>query len=72
MVKHTLYECEICHTKYAAKITAEDCEKSHLTQLKIVGASYKPCSVVHTGLPMSITILDESGHKTIYTKGKNL
>ena len=35
-----LYECEICHTRYEERQKAEDCEKSHVGEPKIIESYY--------------------------------
>ena len=47
-----LYECEVCHTRYADKQRAKNCEKSHVGEPTIIESRYSaqshkyPCKLV--------------------------
>ena len=47
----TVYTCELCGTSYNDKNRAEQCEKTHKTGLKIVGAGYLPHEHNAKGFP---------------------
>ena len=70
MKQRTLYTCEICHTDYADKYDAEQCEKNHSrsAKLKIVDAKYHPYSVDRSGMPAVITVQGENGKTAKYRR----
>lgn len=47
-----LYVCEVCHTQYAERQRAKNCEKSHVGEPKIVESCYSsqnnkyPCKLI--------------------------
>ena len=57
MKEKKLYTCEICHTDYADKENARECEKNHksLEKAVIVG-EYKAIGVVINGIPTKIKV----------------
>lgn len=68
MKQKTLYTCEICHTDYADKLTAQRCEKNHKQKLKIKDARYLSLSQDKSGLPVSVTIETEDGKIATYKR----
>ena len=67
MKEKTLYTCEICHTSYANKQEAIECEKYHYVNLTIIEKCYRPKGIgsINDGFPISITLEDEKGNKAI-------
>lgn len=57
MTEKKLYTCDICHTDYADKEKAKECEKNHklIEKATIVG-EYKPKSVVLSGAPYKLKV----------------
>lgn len=57
MTEKKLYSCDICHTDYADKERAEECEKNHklIEKATIIG-EYKPIKSIADGIPTKIRI----------------
>ena len=57
MKEKTLYTCEFCHTDYADKNDAKECEKNHklLEKATIIG-EYKPLKSIPNGVPNKIKV----------------
>lgn len=57
MTEKKLYTCDICHTDYADKEKAKECEKNHklLEKATIVG-EYKPKNMMSDGVPYKIRV----------------
>ena len=72
MKTKTLYTCEICHTDYADKEKALQCEKHHYTKLKIVDMRHLPITVPkmsnREGFPETITVKAENGETMVYKR----
>ena len=72
MKEKKLYTCEICHTNYADKNSAIECEKYHCVDFTIIGKRYRPKNKIVASiidrLPVSIRIEDEKGNKVIYKR----
>lgn len=56
MKEKILYECETCHTVYADKDKAYDCEHGHKAISEITDAKYLPMKTDVSGLPKKICI----------------
>lgn len=58
MKTRTLYTCEICHTDYANKEKAKDCEKGHklLANSNEIVCDYKPIGQIPDGAPVKIRV----------------
>ena len=73
MKEKTLYTCEICHTNYADKKSAIECEKYHCVDFTIIEKRYRPKNKIIAStidrLPVSIRIEDEKGNKVFFTRG---
>ena len=65
-VKH--YICEICHTEYADKGKAIDCEKNHKKIKKIDSCVYNAKGMDNTGLPSTIMVEFEDGTKAKFSR----
>lgn len=64
-----LYTCEICHTDYADKERAIECEKNHkkLSDCEITGI-YKSLKSITDGMPVKIAVKNKNGKEVIYTR----
>lgn len=72
MKEYTLYECEICRTRYASEQFALDCEKSHRKIVKVKASKYRSQKSNPRGYPDKITVEFDNGKEVIYTKGDEL
>ena len=70
MKEKTLYTCEICHTNYADKKSAIECEKYHCVDFTIIEKHYRPKGIGSNidRFPVSITLEDEKGNKVFFTR----
>ena len=66
MKSKTLYTCEVCHTDYADKETARQCEKSHKTNIKNTIPLFKPMHMGVWEYPYTIVVEFDGGKKIIY------
>lgn len=64
-----LYECEICHTRYADRQKAMDCEKSHVGEPKIIKSCY---SAQNPKYPCKLVVEFKDGKRIIYKTMKHL
>ena len=64
-----LYECEICHTRYADRQKAEDCEKSHVGEPKIIKSCY---SAQNRKYPCKLVVEFKDGKRITYKMMKHL
>lgn len=60
------YQCEFCHTEYAAKYDATVCEKNHKTPVGIKECRYQPKNVLATGYPYKIFVNMDDGTVVLY------
>ena len=56
-----LYVCEHCGTQYDNKRETEECENSHKTKLKIKEMKVVSYKNNHTGVPITLEVVDEKG-----------
>lgn len=65
-----LYICEICHTQYANKKMAEECEAKHIKPKSVNDLEfyYKPYTMLSTGMPHKIVMRDERGIAYTYKR----
>jgi hypothetical protein len=56
MKKKELFTCEYCHTDYADKERAQQCEKNHKKDTEECIAVYKPYKSIEDGAPVKIII----------------
>lgn len=68
MKEKTLYTCEYCHTDYADKQTAIECEKVHVLDFEIFEKVYKPKSIERSGFPIKIVIKAKDGRTAQYER----
>ena len=64
-----LYECEVCHTRYADRQKAMDCEKSHVGEPKIIESCY---STQNPKYPCKLVVEFKDGKRIIYKTMKHL
>ena len=64
-----LYECEVCHTRYADRQKAMDCEKSHVGEPKIIESCY---SAQNPKYPCKLVVEFKDGKRIIYKMMKHL
>lgn len=62
------YQCEVCHTEYAAKEDAMRCEKNHKIPQAVVSARHSPQGQNGTGYPITITVRMSDGKDIIYKR----
>ena len=67
MKKIDLYQCEICGTQYKEKLKCQECEKSHVRPVQIIGEKYmqKSCSGEY---PVHITVRMADGKTVMYKR----
>lgn len=68
MKENKLYECEHCHTNYADKEKAIECEKNHKHIMGILDIKYLAFKSDKSGLPNKIAIEFEDGTKAWFEK----
>lgn len=68
MKQKVLYTCEFCHTDYADKAEADQCEKQHRKKLKIVDRRYLAREQDMSGFPISITVQSDDGTRVTYKR----
>ena len=68
MKEKKLYECDFCHTAYADKKKACECEHNHKAMLEIKDARYLPVASDKTGLPDKICVKFEDGTTAWYKR----
>lgn len=57
-----MYTCDFCGLIHEDKTTVEACEKMHLTEIEIVGKTYRP----GMKLPQEISIKNRNGEVVLY------
>jgi len=62
------FQCEVCHTEYAAKGDAIACEKNHKLVKAVEELRYLPKSQNGGGYPVSITVRMSDGERLIYKR----
>ena len=62
MTKKELYTCDICHTDYAKKADAQQCEKGHCKCTEITDTRYN----AHFNYPHKIEVKFSDGTKHWY------
>lgn len=68
MIEKKLYVCEHCNTSYADKDKAEQCEKCHKLNFRIIKTNYIPIKSDQTGMPKSIVVQFLNGTTQEYKK----
>ena len=59
-----MYECEVCHTRYTERLKAENCEKSHVGEPKIVESCY---FVQNNKYPCKLIVEFKDGKRITYS-----
>ena len=72
MKEKTLFTCEVCHTDYANKKDAENCEAHHTTKLKVIKPLYRAYQWDHCGMPEKVVIPDKDGKEYVYKRLRKL
>ena len=62
------YQCEVCHTEYAAEKAVQECEASHKLPLSIVNVRHLSKGQNGTGYPVSVTVRMSDGQEVIYKR----
>ena len=62
------YQCEVCHTEYAAEKAAQECEASHKLPLSIVNVRHLSTGQNGTGYPVSVTVRMSDGKDITYKR----
>ncbi len=69
MTEKKLYTCDICHTDYADKEKAKECEKNHkLLEKAVIFGEYKPKGMLLSGVPYKIKVKFPGEHDFIEYK----
>ena len=68
MKERTLFECELCHTQYAAKIDAQCCESNHKKSIHVSGERFLSEKQDKSGYPIEVTLLMDDGEKIKYKR----
>lgn len=66
MKEFKLYECEICHTRYADRQRAKDCEKSHVGEPKIIESCYSAQKAQNHKYPCKLVVEFKDGKRITY------
>ena len=69
MKEKILYECEFCHTQYAAKIDATSCESNHKHVMSVDKEHFLAEKVDSSGYPIDVILLMDNGQKIKYKRG---
>lgn len=64
----SLYQCEICGTKYNDEATAAACESGHLYPVRIVSAQFYPIKNDATGLPIRVVLEMPNGKRVQFKR----
>ena len=67
MKKRVLYTCDVCHTDYADRESAIECEKSHAQNLIIADCKFHPV-LKYGRFPVSVTIRADDGEQRVYRR----
>lgn len=65
----TLYECEVCKTRYADKTKAEKCERTHKIPKTVKNSKCHPFTVMRDGYPESVEVKFDDNSTRIYKRG---
>ena len=68
MKEKTLFECELCHTQYVAKIDAQSCENNHKKVVSVVAERFLPIKQDNSGYPIDVTLVMEDGSSIKYKR----
>ena len=68
MKAKTLYTCEYCHTDYADKKDALECEKVHKGKFEIKENRFLPYKMDNSGWPVKIVAKNEAGETKMYKR----
>lgn len=71
MVTVEKYRCEFCNTEYKLKADAEECEKNHISPVRIKKSEYNSYKHDFCGLPKAINIEMSDGRVIKYVRGGN-
>lgn len=66
MKEKILFECELCHTQYAAKIDAQSCENNHKRVISVGAERFLPEKQDNSGYPIDVTLVMSDGRKIKY------
>lgn len=69
MKERILFECEMCHTQYSAKIDAQCCEKNHKRVISVDKARFLPEKQDDSGYPIDVILVMDNGQKIKYKRG---
>lgn len=69
MKEKILYECELCHTQYAAKIDATSCETNHKRVKAVHKERFLAEKIDNSGYPVDVILLMDNGEKIKYVRG---
>ena len=69
MKEKILFECELCHTQYAAKIDAQSCENNHKRVMSVDTERFLSEKQDATGYPIDVMLVMSDGRKIKYTRG---
>lgn len=68
MKEKILFECELCHTQYAAKIDAQCCENNHKRVISIYAERFLSEKQDGSGYPIDVTLVMSNGEKIKYRR----
>lgn len=62
----TRYKCDLCNSEYLDEASAVECERQHITDLKLVGTEYEDMFVRGLRFPVRVLLQSPNGEKMIY------
>lgn len=71
MKEKVLYECELCHTQYAAMIDATSCEVNHKRVKSVDKELFLEEKLDLCGYPVEVILLMDDGQKIKYYRNRH-
>lgn len=68
MKEKILFECELCHMQYSAKIDAQCCENNHKRVMSVDKERFLPEKQDNSGYPIDVILVMDDGQKIKYKR----
>lgn len=68
MKEKVLFECELCHTQYAAKIDAQSCENNHKRIISVASERFLSEKQDNSGYPIDVMLVMSNGQTIKYRR----
>ncbi len=62
----TRYKCDLCNSEYLDEASAVECERQHITDLKLVCTEYEDMFVRGLRFPVRVVLQSPDGEKMTY------